>query len=188
MFNDSNVANRSRHFVRGRVLGFTTSRSVEFLTSDLTHSIPLYHSNGEHAAGEGLTFFLELNGFLTFDEGSEVKLIEVGPFSGGDFDPAKFKVVKSADPHTSVVYSWQVTGTQQVDATYYVTEFRVYVTAEGGYLHSYYFNPSAPGSSYDSRYEGPNYEQTLNAAFPAGKPFRGPNGYRDLKFVFMTPY
>lgn len=96
MFNETNVDNRLRRLVRGRVIVATTSLCVEYLSEQLTQSMPLY-SLDDLPTGKLLVFCVELHGHLTFNKGSEVKIIELSPFVAGYFDPTAFALVSPAD-------------------------------------------------------------------------------------------
>jgi len=97
-FLDANVDNRLRERVRGRVIVATTSKIVEFLEDSLNFSYPLY-SVVSIPDGYMLVFAVEVDGFLTFDKGSEVRISpELGAFERLQFDPTAFALVKAADP------------------------------------------------------------------------------------------
>jgi hypothetical protein len=98
MFNEVNVDNRLRYPVRGRVIVSTTSRNIEFLENGLKFSHPLY-SFDSIQEGYCAVFMLELNGFLTFEKDSFVKISpELAPYERAYFDPTAFAFVKPADP------------------------------------------------------------------------------------------
>lgn len=110
MFNEANVSKRLRKLVRGRVLVFTTSKQIEFLTEDLSLSIPLFgREDNPYAPIGGLTFQVELEGYLTFDEGSQIKIHDLGPYTGGDFDPTKFVLTYPCDPFIPIITRSQLT-------------------------------------------------------------------------------
>lgn len=103
MFNESNVDNRLRHLVRGRVIVGTTSKVVELLQTDLERSCPLYSAD-VIPAGCMLVFSGEFNGFLTFDEGSEVRILaDLGEYERTSFDPTAFSFVRTSDPYVPLI-------------------------------------------------------------------------------------
>lgn len=95
---------RQRIRVRGRVLCFTTSLVVEYLEQNQKFSYPLYSHAGPYPAGCGLTFQVEVSGYLTFDQDAQVKLIELDPYQRFDFDPSRF-VVSAPAGYSCVVVS-----------------------------------------------------------------------------------
>jgi hypothetical protein len=108
MFNEANVSTRLRYPIGGRVLVFTTSIDVEYLTADYTRSIPLYWADGyaSYQQGTGLTFMVEFeDGFLTFVEGSEVKIMELSPFRQADYNAQNFRITRPADPFIETITS-----------------------------------------------------------------------------------
>lgn len=104
LFNQANVSNRHCQSVKGRVLVWTTSLKIEYLTDDLTRSIPLY-SRTSLLGGYGITFMVELDGFLTFDIGSFVRIIEVGPYEKPFFDASASTAVLISDTFPSFITS-----------------------------------------------------------------------------------
>ena len=104
MFNEINLGNRLRHFVRGRVLVFTTSPTVEFIDEQLTQSLTLWGNIDQPLpVAAALTFSVELSGWLSFEPGSQVKIVELAPYNRGHYSPADFTIVYPPDPYLNKV-------------------------------------------------------------------------------------
>ena len=101
-FEHINIDNRLRYPVRGRVIGFTNSTDIEFIDCDLTRSIVLF-STWPYVPGTGVTFFLELHGYLTFKPGTEVRIEELAPYKSPHYSADSFRLTKPADPFRSLV-------------------------------------------------------------------------------------
>jgi hypothetical protein len=107
VFNEVNINTRQLHRVSGAVLVFTTSLTIEFVRDDLTTSIPLY-STGSLLPNEGITFSIAVDGYLSFEKGAQVKLLEVGPYESTQISAQSFFKVAPADPFQPIIYSWGV--------------------------------------------------------------------------------
>jgi hypothetical protein len=114
-FSELNTLDRTLQAVRGRVVVFTNSTIVEFVNATLTRSIPLY-SFGSYNTGQGLTFLVEVNGFLSFDVGSYFKIIEVGSYKEFHYAPNAWNIVTAADPYQAKITGYLV---EQRDAGLY---------------------------------------------------------------------
>jgi hypothetical protein len=100
LFNEANIDSRLRYLVRGRVIVFTTSKVVEFIEDHLKFSYPLYSVDSPYPAGMGLSFMVEVNGYLSFDKDSFVKITpEMSPFTALYYDPTAFAIVRAGDPY-----------------------------------------------------------------------------------------
>lgn len=99
MFNAINIQNRLRYPVRGRVLVFTTSSKVEYLEESLRFSYVLFNFPGPLTGFQGYVFTVEMqDGYLTFDNESYVKLLEVSTFRKYHFSPTDYTLLSTADP------------------------------------------------------------------------------------------
>jgi hypothetical protein len=104
VLNDINIDNRLRFPVRGRVIVATTSRFVEFVDDALRNSYPLY-APGPIPEGKMLVFCVEVDGFLTFDVGSVVRILpETHEFQRLHYDPTAYAVIDTADPFRPQLY------------------------------------------------------------------------------------
>jgi hypothetical protein len=83
------------HRVCGRVLVFTNSELVEYLNEDKDISFPLFATNA-FAEGRGVTFLIEMNGFLVVDRDCFVKIHETDPYVRTEIDQCKFLLLSGA--------------------------------------------------------------------------------------------
>lgn len=165
MFNDANVKHRHRERVKGRVLVFTTSANVEFLETNMRFSYPLWPLQNSSGTNPdcGLTFVVELVGWLTFDEGAQVKILEVGPFVRAEYDPSAFALVRPADPSLSIIQSISPRNfNNDRFATCYV------------YLHQ---NNGSDLDVYVTSANGPLFREEWEKLLPVGSEWLGVDGY-----------
>lgn len=159
MFNELNVDNRLRYPVRGRVIVFTNSTSVEFLDNGLKRSFPLFSSAKAYPAGYGICFMVELDGYLTFDSKSHVRISnEFKPFEAVYFDPSAVQVVRPSDTSISPYVvkgadTWTTT-VSPADGSVVLGSIVVYfaepgVTVPGSYAKAIY-TPASPVRVADS--------------------------------------
>lgn len=163
--------------MRGRVIVFTTSRYVEFVENSLKFSYPLYF-NDSYGPGFGLSFMVELNGFLTFDPNSFVKISpELNPFRLAYYDPTAFSVVQVADPPS-------------------IRELSIYYNGPGrndSYINVGFAAGYAPYSQRFNMYcQAPFYSQAdftayVNKYFAKGSTWLGEFGYLTKSFS-SDPY
>lgn len=126
-FNEANVNSRLRHLVRGRVIIVTDSKVVEFLEESLMHSYPLFNFTDFTADKPLAVFLVEVNGFLTFDEGSFVKISqELDGYQRTWFDPTAFQYVRQADPVVAPAPS-AIIFDSFPHSSYYVDELTAFV-------------------------------------------------------------
>ena len=125
------VLKRLRILVRGRVLVFSTSSYVEYLDEQLNRSLPLYSAAVAFPFGVGRSFCVELEGYLTFDEGSDTRVIELGPYKQFYYDPTAFALV-SPPPIVFVprIQSWRVASGSYNSPNGLVTVYHPAVTVE----------------------------------------------------------
>lgn len=171
MFNEANVDNRSRHPVRGRVIVFTTSKVVEFLNKDLSVSIPLFSHPDPYPEKCGLVFMVELDGLLTFDEGSFYRVSdELASYERAYFDPNGAAVVRSGDVFNETVIVGAVynynDGICQVVVSYNSEAGRVDLI---GQIVSPLTNVS-------------DAHELVASTFVEGRPWKGKYGYPDFQF------
>lgn len=157
MYAEANI-NRLMRPICGRVLCWTNSKIIEFLNRDLTQSVPLY-SRGSYSAGQGLAFSVELDGFLTFDKGSFVKVMEVAPFKSVYFDPAAAAPVSIGDVFPSKILS-VVYATVEPNGNKLVAQVNLKADVTGQlWSQTYMLTPSLPTAQADA---------LIAAKFPAG--------------------
>jgi hypothetical protein len=100
--------NRRRILVRGRVIVNTTSSIVEFMDESLKDSVSLYSFHNMQV-GKVAVFMVEVNGYLTFDADSFVKLSdELGPFKQFYFDPLAYTLVARVEPYPGIINNPQI--------------------------------------------------------------------------------
>jgi hypothetical protein len=163
-FNEANVDNRLRLYVRGRVIVFTTSRIVEYLTENEKESYPLY-SQDYYQPGYGLSFMVELEGYLTFDADSFVKMRELSSFTAPYYEPTNWAVVKAADPYVSVVTGLYIEYPNPDGSAY--TVLVSYSTQDGN------------GRNAEMQADrGLTSEQDWRKTFSTGSVWKGPSGYK----------
>ena len=131
MVEDVNLSKRLRIPVRGRVLVFTTSLYVEYVNKQMTQSFPLYSGAIPYGFGFGLSFCVELDGFLTFDEASHNRIVELSPYKQFYYDPRASAVVSFA-PIVFVprIQSWRVASGSYNSPNGLVTVYHPAVTVE----------------------------------------------------------
>lgn len=171
-FAQANIENRLRYPIRGRVLGFTDSTHIEFLDSKLKYSYPLWSYNdgvSPFPAGQGVAFCLELDGFLTFAPGSEVRLLDVASSGVTHYGQNCFNVCFCADPFQPSIN--ELTGIFNRDTGFYEAIKIAYYTK--------------PGFNGDYVWQGFKLPHpiTPETFVPANFPmapytlYQGPNGY-----------
>lgn len=162
MFNAANVNNRLRELVRGRVIVATTSKIVEFLDRKLKFSYPLY-SVDQMPPGVMLTFCVEVDGFLTFDQDAEIKILpETAHFEKLHYDPTAFALVRTADPFVPLIsnaYVGRYDGPNSSPSALYVSVQYGVNLSEEVYLN-------VDQDTYD-------YSKEPLSWFPIGKPWFG---------------
>lgn len=169
MFNEANVDNRLRYPIRGRVIVFTTSLKVEFLEESLEYSYPLYSSAGPYPSAKALSFMVELDGFLTFDAGSQVKITELSPYEKAFFDPSFFTVVSPADPfYSRIVRTGEYNNSISAggDLSYFSIQF-----TQEGLADNYHYLKLKPGFHLTIQ------EAIALPELQPGQLFLGANGY-----------
>ena len=179
-FNQANVDNRLRYTIRGRVIIFTTSTHVEFLDHNLQTTIPIMYQNGLPPI-YGMTLIIECDGILTFDVGSQVKIIDVGPYKRFEFVQNAAFPVAPPDPFIRKIvadaqFAWMV---QATNAANQVTSLYILVTSATGNVNVRFFVQTP--FSVAAGTEAANLAK-LKAIFVPGSVYKGPAGYRDSGF------
>lgn len=178
-FNEANVDNRLRHLVRGRVIVFTTSEVVEFLQEDLRASYPLFYF-GTIPSGMGAVFMVELNGYLTFDPSSYVKITkELAPYQAAYFDPSAYKLIIPADPFRQFINGvnpLQSDRIGQPDGTFLYNKVSVVIcTAPGQFKFA--------NMVYKSYVSENDISTLAYSVFPLNGDYLGDNGYPDWTYT-----
>lgn len=183
-FLDANVDNRHRALVRGRVIVATTSRVVEYLEESLKYSYPLY-SVTTIPDGYLLVFCVELNGYLTFDRDSVVRISPEMPGVGYFcYEPTAFALVKTADPVAVIPpYQGKITGVPPPVARY-DDDIGDYTIDRGTVFYE-----KSPGViatavfTFPGQQDGGPGRAYFTDVFKVGDIYKGDNGYPNFKRI-----
>lgn len=171
MFNEANVKDRPRYYVRGRVLVFTSSCTVEFLDKDLTVSMPLYGRPDDKLRQDaGITFCVELDGFLTFEPASQVKIIELSKFVRGDYDPGRFALTYPCDPFVPIVTFANIPYPNPDGSAYTVIVTFSTLNGNGQTVELMKYSPTGQGLLIS--------QAEFESTFRVGQPYNPPASYR----------